>query len=112
VDFFRKSYREAPPDLLEFYASVGDLESPEEAFKRKETKEKIESGFFVLSPRERKIFTFLLYDWELWEIAHVMKVSHGRVSQLHVSGLRKLRKLYGASNGRQRSRERSKRLGY
>lgn len=111
-DCLRQGYKSFPVPVLTSYLESGVLESPEDTFQKSETREKIESGFFVLSPRERKVFVFLLNDWELWEVAHAMKVSVRRISELRASGLRKLRKLYGVKNGRQTNNNNSRYEGF
>lgn len=110
-DSLRQGYRSFPVPVLTTYSQMGELPSPEWAFEQKETREKIESGFFVLSSKERQVFIFLLNGWESWEIGHSMKASTRRINELRVSGLRKLRKLYGVQNGRQNN-SRSRRFGY
>lgn len=110
-DSLRQGYRSFPVPVLTTYSQMGELPSPEWAFEQKETREKIESGFFVLSSKERQVFIFLLNGWESWEISHSMKASTRRINELRVSGLRKLRKLYGVQNGRQNN-SRSRRFGY
>lgn len=100
-DSLRQSYKSLPIPILMDYSSVGTLESPEDAYLRQEVREKIISGFFVLSPRERHIFHLFLAGWEVWEVAQFLKVSPRRVSAVRTSGLIKLRKLYGVKNGKQ-----------
>jgi len=99
-DSFRKGYRTLPSPPAYPEVVVDDSLLPEDLFQRKETREKIESGFFVLTPEEKQVFVLLLNNWEIWEIAHVMKIPSIQVSELRSHGLYKLRKLYGVQNGR------------
>lgn len=110
-DELRRHYKVIPDTILEDYATKGHLSSPEKDFQEKEMRERIESGFFVLTRRERQVFTFFLNGWENWEVAQALKVSRGRVGDARESGLRKLRKLYGVTNGRNK-RSADLRRGY
>lgn len=111
-DSLRQSYRVMTAVFMESYVNAEHCPAPDEIFQEVETREKIESGFFVLSPQEKRVFDLLLNDWEIREIAYVMKISISRVGQARSSGLQKMRKLYGVKNGNKTNNNRSKRLGY